>query len=36
MHDGQMNSSRRSGWFIYEMASILDILGLMGSPEACL
>ena len=36
MHEGQMDSARRSSWFIYEMASMPDILDPMGSPVICL
>ena len=36
VHGGQMDSAQRSSWSIYEIASMLDILDLMGIPVICL
>ena len=36
MHDGQMDSARRSSWSINEMARMLYILDAMSNPVVCL
>ena len=35
IHDEQMDSAHHSSWPIYEIASMLDMLDPMGSPDVC-
>ena len=36
IHDGQMDTARRSSWSIYEIASMPDMMDPVGSTDVCL